>query len=171
MEIRLEACDGRVDLFVILSENGSVAGEQPFDVASTNPAQGCDEIWNTAAMMGINRTDAAIAEEVISRKKEIAKSERKLSIGVSGSMPYFKLQFANANPISVINLPFDFHRWHVEKDSLGGNFGISRQFFASFKITGGGRVARDHGFEDLFGPGEPLNVINIRVRGDQRDTF
>ena len=88
-----------------------------------------------------------------------------------GGVPHIEFQFANADTISVTDAVFDFHRWHIEQDSLGSNFGVSRQFFASFEITGRGRVARDTCFEDLFGLGESLNVINIRVRGDQCDTF
>ena len=58
-------------------------------------------------MMGIDCTNAAITEEVVPRKKEIAKSERKLSVGMPGGMPHIEFQFANADTISVTDAPFD----------------------------------------------------------------
>jgi hypothetical protein len=34
-----------------------MAGKQPLDIAGKNPLQGCDELWNVAAVMSIDRPD------------------------------------------------------------------------------------------------------------------
>ena len=45
-----------------------------------------------AAVMGVDRADAAVAIDVVAAEQQIAQAERKLAVGVARRVPDFQLQ-------------------------------------------------------------------------------
>jgi hypothetical protein len=171
VEIRFQARERLFDLAVVFAEDGAVAGEQPLDVAGFDPLQRLDEVGDAAAVVGVDRADAAVAEQVVAREEQIAHAERELAVGVAGGVPYFELQAADADAVAIFDEVVDFHRRHFEVQVLGGDLGVGRELVAGFERLGGERVRSELGLEDLLGLGHALDVVDVGVRGDQRDAL
>ena len=122
-------------------------------------------------MVGVDRPDAAVAEQVVAREQQLAEPERKLAAGVARRVPDFKFQLADADLVAVFHQLFDLHGRHLEVNILGGDLGEGHQLVARFQRLGRKRVAGDRRFENLLRLGETLDVVHIGMRGDQRDAL
>ena len=81
-------------------------------------------------MVGVDRADAAVAEDVVAREQQVAHAQRKLAIGVARRVPDFELEIANLDRVAVIHQVFDRDWRHVEVDVLGGNLRESGELVA-----------------------------------------
>src|SRR5262249_32172359 len=80
VEIGLAPRDCAVDQPVILAKHRAVAGQEPLDVAGLDPLQRLDEIGDVAAVMGVDRANATIAEQIVAGKEQVAHPERELAV-------------------------------------------------------------------------------------------
>ncbi len=90
---------------------------------------------------------------------------------MAGGMPDFELEVANLDGVAIVDAVFDGDGRHVEVDVLGSNLSEGGELVARFEVFGGERMGGDRGFENLFGFGEALDVVDVGVRGDERLAF
>ena len=116
--------------------------------------------------MGVDCADAAVAEQVVAGKQQVAEAERKLPVRVAGRVPDLQFQPADANSVAVLNAVLHLHHGHVEMDILSRDLGVRDQLVARFQRLGGQRMACDCRLENLLGLGEALNMVDVGVRSD-----
>ena len=74
--------------------------------------------------MGVDRADAAIAEQVVAGEQQVAQAKRELPIRVAWRVPNFELLLADADPVAVVHQDFGLHRRHIQMQILGRDLGI-----------------------------------------------
>ena len=169
VQVGFQPGERAVDQAVVLAEDRAVAGEQPFDVAGLDPLQRLDEVGDAAAVVGVDRADAAVAEQVVAREEQVAQAERELAVGVARRVPDFELQVADADAVAIVDQRFDLHGRHVEVDVLGGDLGVGARACrpsSSGLAASGWQVTVV--LSSLLRLGEALDVVDVGVRGDQR---
>ena len=80
-----------VDQGVVFLEDRPMAGKQPLHVARLDPLERLDEVGDAAAVMGVDRADAAVAVDVVAREEQVAEAEAELAVGVAGGQPDLEL--------------------------------------------------------------------------------
>ena len=91
MQIAFQAIDCFLDVGVVFAKDGAVAGEEPLDVACLDALERLDEVGDAAAVVGVDRADAAVAENVVAREKQVTHAQRKLAVGVARRVPDFRV--------------------------------------------------------------------------------
>ncbi len=96
-----------------------MAGEQPFDIAVANPGERANECGDIAAVVGIDRTDAAIAINVVAAEEDVSEAESELAVGVPWSKPDFEFDVSDLKEVAIFHEVFDFDLRHRHIDFLG----------------------------------------------------
>ena len=150
MQVAFETVDRFLDVGIVFAEDWAVAGEQPLDVACLDALERLDEVGDAAAVMGVDRADAAVTKNVVTREKQVAHTQRQLPVGVARRVPDFELQLADRDRVAVVHQVFDRDGRHVEVDVLGSDLGERGELVARFEIFRSERVAGDRRFENLL---------------------
>src|SRR5690606_22539591 len=101
------------------AKGGPVARKKPLDVARLNPLERRNKVGDAAPMMGIDHSDASIAEDIVTREEKVPEAERELPVRMPGCMPDLEGQVADGDRVPFGDLMFHTDRWHLEVDSLG----------------------------------------------------
>ncbi len=72
VEITVQAVDRFLDVRVVFLEHGAVAGQQPLDIARLDALERLDEVGDAAAVVGVDRADTTVAEEVVAAEEQIS---------------------------------------------------------------------------------------------------
>ena len=100
-------------------------------------------------------------------RQQVAQAERKLAVGVAGGVPDFELQATQLDHVAVVDQLVELDRRHFQVDVLGGDFGERLDPIAGGQRLGRQRMADDRRLQDLIELGQPLDVIDVGVGGDQ----
>ena len=71
----------------IVTEDGAMARQQPLDIGVAYPPKGLDELRDVTSMMGFDRTDTAVAIDVIAAQKQVLHAERQLTLRMTWCPP------------------------------------------------------------------------------------
>ena len=117
--------------------------------------------------MGIDRADRAVAVDVVAGEKEVVEPEGELAVGVAGGVPDLEPTRADLEGVAIADRPIDLHRRHFEMDVLRRDLGERLDPIAALEGLDGERVGEDRRFEDRLGLRQPLDVIDVGMRGDE----
>ena len=143
--------------------------EQELDIGVADSLQAGDEFDQVRPVVGVDDADAAISEDIIAREQQVTHPQGELAGGMTGRAP--DLQVLVAEPGS------ERPRRSSDRPCIaasGCGFPVRRSvhrsrtsspFFDSSDALG---MGGDDASEDLAGAGQPLDVVDVGVRGDDQ---
>src|SRR5262249_16321804 len=158
--------DGLLDDGIVPVEDGSVRRQQEFSVVGADAFERLNELWDIRPVVRVNDADAAVLVDVVATKEEIAHLETELAGRMARRMPYLQPQVANPDRGALVKLQVDGARGHRNLDALCFDRRVGRNLVTALDRLDAERVRRHLRLEQFLGPCDALNVVGVRVRGD-----
>src|SRR6185437_7570677 len=98
-----------------------------------NSIERLNERRDVAAVMSVDRPDAAVAIDVVAGEENVAETKAELTVRVSRREPNFELQSAHLNLVPVFQFAIDLDRRHRHIDFLGLDLGEGPQLVSHFQ--------------------------------------
>src|SRR5262245_56834712 len=117
-------------------------------------------------MVGVDDADAAVLVYVVAAKEQFAHLEAQLPGGMSRRVPDLQGLVADGNGVAFIEENIDLARGHRDLNALCLDGFIGDNLVAGLDWLDAERVGRDLGAHQVTGTMKALDVVGVRVRGD-----